>query len=290
MRLFVLLLFVSISLEVPAQASYSGFIGKYPITLVAYHYSDGLSEAYYVYDKYDGPIRIDGEQTEEGLVLYEKDEEGNIQATLFFEDFQEEASTVSGEWTKSDAYRSYEIRLTKDFEIGYGEELAWQQKTLLQSGATPDHYFKTIITKEKGEFYARVSGVQVWEKGTDKLLQVIELECQLFGIDNVSIGDYNFDGIPDFSVFEASYAGPNTSSIYILRDPNSQAYTVSDFSGVSLEFDEEAKRIHEHNQCCGGTSHMNATYQVVANKMVLLDKKCTEYNEDKDAFLEVECE
>ncbi len=290
MRLIILFLFVFLSLQLSAQTSYSGFLGKYPITLIMHHYSDGFSTAYYAYDKYDTPIRIDGKQTEEGLILYEKDDKGVIQATLFFEDFKEEASTVSGEWTKSDAYRSYETRLTKDFEIGYGEELAWQQKTLLQFGSTSDHYFKTIITKEKGEFYASVSGVQVWEKGTDKLLQVIELECQLFGIDNVSIGDYNFDGTPDFSVFEASYAGPNTSSIYILRNPNSSTYTISDFSGISLEFDEEKKRIYAHNQCCGGTSHMNATYKVVANKMVLLEKKCTEYDEAKDAFVEVECE
>lgn len=255
-----------------------------------HHYSDGPSTAYYAYDKYDTPIRIDGKQTEEGLILYEKDAKGVIQATLFFEDFKEEASTVSGEWTKEDAYRSYDIRLTKDFEVAYGEELAWESKALLQFGSTPNHYFKTLITKEAGEFYASVSGVQVWQKGTDKLLQEIELECDLFGIDNVSVGDYNFDGIPDFSVFEASYAGPNTSRIYFLRIPNSQAYTLSDFSGISLEFDEETKQIHEHNQCCGGRSHMNATYQVIDNKMVLMNKTCTEYDEATDDFVEVECE
>ena len=32
----------------------------------------------------------------------------------------------------------------------------------------------------------------IFEKETDKLIQTIELDCQLFGLDNVSVGDYNF--------------------------------------------------------------------------------------------------
>lgn len=207
-----------------------------------------------------------------------------------FDEFQEGKQEIKGKWINSDSSKTYEIVLNKDFDIGYGDNLEWQNRELLQYESTKEHYFKTIITKEKGDFYARISGVNIYQKKTDRLIQTIELDCQLFGIDNVSVGDYNFDGIEDFSVFEASYAGPNTSSIYILRNPNSDQYLKSNFSGTSLEFDNDSKLIYEHNQCCAGRSHMNATYKVVNNEMVLVDKKCLEYDDEKEDFIETNCE
>src|SRR3712207_8121262 len=53
----------------------------------------------------------------------------------------------------------------------------------------------------------------------------------------------SFDGLVDFSVFESSYAGPNTSSIYILAIPNSEKYVVSDFSGTSLRSEEHTSEL-----------------------------------------------
>ena len=73
----------------------------------------------------------------------------------------------------------------------------------------------------------------------------------------------------------------STSSIYILRNPNSDQHTKSDFSGTSLEFDYDSKLIYEHNQCCAGRSHMNVTYKVVNNQMVLIEKKCLELSKKK---------
>ncbi len=273
-----------------SQSSYSGYLGKFPITLIMYHYSDGVSLAYYAYDNYDSPITINGNFNNGELKLFEKDNSGNITATLIFENFKENNEEIKGRWVKSDNSKTYPILLHKDFDIGYGDNLEWTNKELLQSKSTKEHYFKTIIDKDKGDFYAKISGVKIFEKKTDKLIQTIELDCQLFGIDNVSIGDYNFDGIEDFSVFEASYAGPNTSSIYILRNPNSDKYLKSNFSGTSLEFDNDSKLVYEHNQCCAGRSYMNATYKVVNNEMILVEKKCLEYDEEKEDFIEIECE
>jgi len=254
-----------------------------------YHYSDGVSLAYYTYDNYDSPITINGNLKKGELKLSEKDAAGNNAATLVFENFEEGSEEVEGKWIKSDYSKTYPISLQKDFDIDFGDELEWTNRELLQSKSTNEHYFKTTITKEKGHFYARISGVKIFEKRTDKLIQTIELDCQLFGIDNISIGDYNFDGIEDFLVFEASYAGPNTSSIYILRNPDSDNYLKSDFSGTSLEFDNDLKLIYEYNQCCAGRSRTNATYKVVDNKMVLIEKKCREYDEEKEDFVEIEC-
>lgn len=290
MRITLLLLLVLTSITVKSQSSYSGNLGKYPIKLIMYHYSDGVSLAYYVYDKFDTPITINGNLKNGELNLFEKDSAGQNSATLTFNDFKESNNKIDGKWISAYKSKTYPISLKKDFDIEYGDSVEWTSKELIQSNSTKEHYFKTIITKEKGEFYGRISGIKIFQKKTDKLIQTIELDCQLFGIDNVSIGDYNFDGLDDFSVFEASYAGPNTSSIYILRVPNSDKYLTSNFSGTSLEFDNDAKLIYEHNQCCAGRSHMNATYKVVNNEMVLIEQKCLEYNEEKEDFIETDCE
>ncbi|MGG6232179.1 XAC2610-related protein [Tenacibaculum sp. SDUM215027] len=290
MKFPLFILFLLFSITSKGQSSYSGHLGKLPITLVMYHYSDGVSLAYYVYNKYDNPIIINGNLKNEELKLLEKDKKGNTSATLIFENFKESDTEVTGKWINADSTKTYQILLKKDFDVSYGDDIEWKSRELIQSNTTKKHYFKTIITKEKGNFYARVSGIKIFKKKTDKLIQTIELDCQLFGIDNVSIGDYNFDGIEDFSVFEASYAGPNTSSIYILRTPNSNNYFKSSFSGTSLIFDNESKLIHEHNQCCAGRIHMNATYKVVNNEMVLISQKCIEYNDDKEEFIDTKCQ
>ena len=290
MRLTTLILFLLISIAGKSQSSYSGHLGNFPITLVMYHYGDGDSRAYYVYNKFDTPITINGTLNNGVLSLFEKVGGRDTSATLVFENFTEAAQEIKGKWISSDSTKTYQVSLQKDFDIGYGDNLEWKIKELIQSNSTKEHYFKTIITKERGVFYARISGVKIFEKGTDKLIQTIELDCQLFGIDNVSVGDYNFDGIEDFSVFEASYTGPNTSSIYILRDPNSDKYLKSSFSGSSLEFDNDSNLIYEHNQCCAGRSHMNATYKVVNNEMILIEQKCLDYDEKEEDFIETECE
>ncbi len=290
MRLSLLIILLLFSISGKSQSSYSGYLGTFPITLVMYHYGDGDSRAYYAYDKFDTPITVSGTLKNNELRFIEKDDNGNNFATMVFDEFEEGRQEIKGKWINSDSSKSYNIILNKDFDIGNGDNLEWQNQELLQSESTKEHYFKTIITKEEGDFYARISGVKIYQKQTDRLIQTIELDCQLFGVDNVSVGDYNFDGIQDFSVFEASYAGPNTSSIYILRNPSSENYLKSNFSGTSLEFDNDSKLIYEHNQCCAGRSHMNATYKVVNNEMVLIEKKCLEYDEEKEDFIETDCE
>ncbi|NQY31492.1 MAG: hypothetical protein HRT69_18745 [Flavobacteriaceae bacterium] len=290
MKTILFLFLVMSSLNGMGQSSYSGFLGKSPITLVTYHYSDGVSRAFYVYDKYDTPIIINGNLNEQELQLFERNPKGEILASLNFLNFKKEDKSITGKWINTDSTKSYEISLKKDFDINYGDNVEWQPKELLQSNSTKNHYFKTIITKVKGRFYGRVSGVKIFEKRTDRLIQTIKLDCQLFGIDNVNVNDYNFDDIQDFSVFEASYAGPNTSRVYILKDSNSEKYFVSDFNGTSLDFDKDSKLIYEHNQCCAGRGHMNATYKVVNNKMVLIKQTCLKYDEEKEDYIETKCD
>ena len=52
------ILFVSSLTGFSQVRMYTGFLGKQPIQLVTYSYSDGDTRALYVYDKHDTPIII----------------------------------------------------------------------------------------------------------------------------------------------------------------------------------------------------------------------------------------
>ena len=284
LNLFVILLLVSVTAK--GQSSYSGYLGKFPITLVMYHYSDGVSLAYYAYDSYDNPITINGNFNKGKLALFEKDNNGNHFATLIFENYEKGKRKITGKWIKSDNSKTYDIVLKKEFDVGYGDSLEWANRELLELESTNDHYFKTVITKEKDDFYARISGIKIYQKQTDKLIQTIELDCQLLGINNVSVGDYNFDGVVDFSVFEAHYAGPNTSSLYFLYNPKTKKYFDSKFSGVSLEFDSKTKTIFERSQCCAGSVVTTATYKLQNNEMIMIEAHCYKWDEETNELIE----
>ncbi len=268
---------------------YSGHIDKYPIRLVTYSYSDGDTRAIYAYDRHDTPIIINGRQDGDSLMLYEINERREVTGTLVFQPYNPEQKTTRGKWVSHEKPTVLNIQLTKLHEFDHYDNSAFEMLELMQPESTTAHYFKLLVSKEAGEGIA-VTGVRIYEKKTDRLIQELALECQFWGLNNISVFDYNFDGIDDFSVFEASYAGPNTSSIYILRDPASEGYFISEIWGTSLEFDADTKLIYEHNQCCAGRMHMNATYQLVDNKMVMIEQRCMEYDDEQEDFIEKECD
>jgi hypothetical protein len=282
----IILVLLLISFNVAAQISYSGFIDKYPITLVIHSgYGSGIPAAY-AYDKFDTPITVDGTLKKSRLQLFEKDNNKNIQATLRFNNFSEAAQKLQGEWINKDSTKRLKISLTRNFEIDAGTQKQWE---ILQYKSLPDHYFKLVVTKSSyGDL--QVTGVKIFDKKTDRFIQQIDLECQYLGLDNIDVDDYNFDGLPDFSIFEASYAGANTTSVYILRSSASDQYFVSEITGTSLSFDPTSKRVLEHNECCAGSQYTDATYEIVDNRMKLLFKKCFEYNQDKQDYFEVSCD
>ena len=157
---------------------------------------------------------------------------------------------------------------------------------IIQYTSMNDHYFR-IVTD-----FQSVSEIKIFQKKTDKLIQKFDVDCQYRGFYGISTDDFNFDGITDFSIFESSYAGPNTSSLYFLYNPKTKRFIESDFSGTSLEFDAKRKRIIETNQCCAGASVITAEYKVVNNKMVLEKERCFKWSEKKQALVEqkaIEC-
>lgn len=202
---------------------------------------------------------------------------------MTFENYDSKSDELNGIWKDLNSGKELRVRLKKEFDINSNPEQA--EREILQPSSLKNSYFKLIISKD-----SNVSGVRIIEKKTDKLIQKIDVQCQLWGLNNIDTGDYNFDGLEDFSVFESSYAGPNTSRIYFLYNPKTGKYFESSYNGTSLEFDSKNKRIYEHNQCCAGRSVERSEYKVVNNNMVLIKKTCLEYDDKTQDYKKIICD
>lgn len=284
MSKYYFIIFVLLSLNISSQTIYTGFIDKYPIEFVLDARSS-LIEATYTYTDYDEPISLKGELKKSKLVLFEKDK-NRVKAILSFENFKKNQEKLIGIWKNLKDEKQLKISLQKKYNIEVGDNIEWNNIDMLQPLTIANKYFKISLKKERDSYYPSVKSIKIFEKKTDKLLQILDLDCQLWGLNNVSVEDYNFDGFADFSVFESSYAGPNTSSIYYLFDKKTGKFFESGFSGISLEFNHNKKIVTETNQCCAGTIVTKIEYKVINNSMIPLNRHCYKWNEKKQKLIE----
>ncbi|WP_309608627.1 XAC2610-related protein [Flavobacterium sp.] len=271
MKQFIYLFIILNNLTLLGQVNYSGFIDKYPIELSADINTSGKSYGVYVYTAYDDPIVLEGKLEKEKLIIFEKNSKENKSASMTFEKFNLDSESIEGIWKDLKNGKELKITLSKKSEIGDG---------IIQKTSIGDRYFRIVADDQT------VSEIKIFQKKTDKLIQKLKVDCQFRGVHCISTGDFNFDGITDFSIFESSYAGPNTSSLYFLYNPKTKKYFESGFSGTSLEFDAKRKRIIETNQCCGGSSVTTAEYKVIKNKMILEKERCFKWSEKKQELVE----
>lgn len=277
LQLLFTLFFVS---TVAAQTHYTGVIGQYPIELVLTDYS-----AIYMYKKTNTPISLSFELKNNVLTLYEKVKTKNT-ASLVFKNFDSKQEELNGVWTALTKRHNLNIKLNRDTEVKNSPQLT--NKSVLQAASLPDKYFLTQLSMNTENDAPIVTGLKIIDKKTDKVLQTItDLECRNIDINNVSVGDYNFDGFPDFSILEQSYVGANTSSLYFLYDPKSKEYYDSGFSGMSLSFDQAKKRITETNQCCAGTAYTETIYKLVNNDMIKVATNSYKWNNRRKTYLKI---
>ncbi len=291
MKKIYFIAYLLVSINSFGQSSYSGFIDKFPIEFCSDANFDGPVLGFYVYEKYDEPIKFSGTLKNGLLILHEKDSLGKNTAMLIFKNFQAKSNKTEGTWKNLRNNKELKITLTKKFANDYNESREWKNVELLQANSFKNIYFKLLINKTKEDFTPKVTGLKLYEKKTDRLVQQFnDLDCQLMGLESLEINDYNFDGLLDFSIFEQSYAGANTSRVYFLFNPEIGNYDKSSFTGTSLEFNPKTKRIIENNQCCGGRNQTISEYKVVNNEMILIIKNCYELIEKTGKLRKVKCE
>lgn len=263
------------ALTVLGQVSYVGTVGGAAVELALNDPAEGPVEGVYFYPKFGTPIGLSGQLKRGQLVLTEKDARGKPAATFTVPTFGAGAGRLAGTWRSLATGKSLPVVLT-----------ATDSHEILQINSLNNNYFKLVLDDQSAGPFGHVVAVKILAKKTNQLVQQLAVDCESRGTHSVEVGDYNFDGLPDFSVFESSYAGPNTSSLYFLYDPATRQFADSGFAGISLEFDAKKKRVYERNSCCAGTSVTTAEYKVVDNELVVIAQHCYRWDEKKQALVE----
>lgn len=264
-------------LNIYSMSIYSGDIHGNKINMFLNLYSDGVGNGVYSYEKYGIPISFDLSLKDSNLYLKGQNEE------IILSNFDSKNNDLTGKWRKDD--KILKVNLKKQLEFNSYDDTEFKNLKFLVSSTTKNEFFKLILEKRRDED-TRVIGVNIYSKTNKKLLQSIKLDCAFIGPLGVSVGDYNFDGVEDFSVFEAYYAGPNTSSIYILKDKKKDKFFISSFQGSSLEFDYEKKKVYSHNQTQAGASHLFQEFIVKNNQLILKKETTLNYDDTLDDFIE----
>ncbi|MGS0626020.1 FG-GAP repeat protein, partial [Ralstonia sp. VS2407] len=172
----------------------------------------------YAYTKFNTPIALHGVLKQGTCRLVESNTRGKATAALTIPNFTTAKQTVVGTWKNLATGQQLPLTLTR-LENDQSAQDTKAPHELLQVASLPNGYFKVVLTGNPDALGSQLTAVRLFDKKTNRLVQEVPVDCQSHGLHSVSVGDFNFDGYLDFSVFESSYAGPNTSSLYFLFTP-----------------------------------------------------------------------
>ncbi|MDR2081878.1 MAG: hypothetical protein LBP54_08365, partial [Campylobacteraceae bacterium] len=188
-----------------------------------------------------------------------------------------------------------DLKTNKFVYAGAVEEISIQE--LAQ---TKEHYIGLAYDSEEGGAYKEVL---IFEKPSNRLIQTIYggeskeeydlgYSTHCFGA-CLSVGDYNFDGIEDFSLFYSYSRFGGEDRTYLLYDLKKRQFFLSELGGHNLIFDNNTKTIrqdimHEVNY---GAVEINAVFKVVNNKMQKIKEECAlvHYDEESETFFKHDC-
>ncbi len=206
---------------------------------------------------------------------------------MYFEDFtdsifwEKEIALIQEYREKIELESSYP-KHRKFLSAEEKENDEWNYKISLSD--TLEHYVVQLVTsKEKSDYWTQWKCLQIFERSTGCFVQTIDLtENEHNGYDNITPGDFNFDGHEEFSLFEASYNLGNSSERYFLFDPETKTFFDSGFDGTNLNFNSSTQTITSYNRCCAGTEEYTAEYKLVGNRMVLLEQHLWQAERDEN--------
>lgn len=240
------------------STEYVGKIGSIDVTA---SFSQGEYEASYMYNKFRTPIKLikSDNNSDAQLIFIEKT--GKVETAAF--NLKSDGKSLSGFWINKKTGQKLPVTLNA-YNDARGE---------LQSDSFKNSYFR-ISCNDNGKV------VTIIDKKTDSDITRITADgmCRH---NELEVGDYNFDGFKDFSVFESFYAGPNTSRLYYLYNPKNKKHLLSDqLSLVSLFFDPVEKTVTSTNQCCAGSVMTIDTYKWQGATLKLINGECYMRNEE----------
>ena len=278
-----------------AQASYSGQLGGASIEMLVGKVDLPRGMGVYLYSKVGTPILLNSNMHHGALVLTEYTADRPItqqnlfktkykqSATLTIPAFSFSTPVLHGTWRSLTTKRQLPLTLT--LTTGPNDAgTAAAPPTALQMDAAPDYYFKTLLTGKGNAPATRVKAVQVIEKKTNRIIQQFPVNCRAIGQHSVSVDDYNFDGLLDFSIYEddaetpdlASFGYNNTTSQFFLYDPAAKQFIASGFQGIGLTFDAKKKRVYKYTPTNTYGVLTEEEYRVANNHLVLISKRTFE--------------
>ncbi|MWP48012.1 hypothetical protein [Gilliamella sp. Pas-s27] len=176
----------------------------------------------------------------------------------------------------------YNLKLKKNVEFNNVE--------IIQRESTKDYYFKTLISKKKGEFM-QVVGINIYQKKDGNLFQTINNLKGYGFLSFTSINtnqDANFDEKDnDFYISKTtdSINDGNILDAYYSYDNNSGKFVYLNLSGRFITFDSEKKTAEKVKYCPKDYFNrviLTDLYQYTdKKKYTILNSKCKVENKSK---------
>jgi hypothetical protein len=178
--------------------NFIGFIDKYPITLsiqIRDGYFGTIKPNYnilgvYKYDKYNTPIYLDGYFDRESnvITLFEYNDE---KTTAKFT-FEMTDANVIGKWKQTDNEKTLKLTLTFNSKlIDINESDSYKEVPIIFESYNQEHYFVGIYNKLSDEYRAKMMRLNIYQRNTNKLIQVIDFSNSKIGIGNIMTNIYD---------------------------------------------------------------------------------------------------
>lgn len=278
--LFIMMVFFS-NFALANYTIYEGTIGKNKVELYFDAFYDNDINIIYLNNDSFEPKQLDNihnAQIEDGLVF-------NVPKTNFGEDiidtiviknidFNKDRSIILNQNLEgySKKYGDFKLVRKFDYEFTYNDDdnlklknnIEFENEEIIQRESTKDYYFKTLVSKKKGEFL-KVVGINVYRKKDGSLFQTIN-DLKDFGfLSFTSIytnRDANFDGKDNDFYISKSKESINDSNVidaYFSYDEKQNKFVYLNLTGRFITFDSDKKTAKKEKICPIKTAMTRAT-------------------------------
>ena len=148
----------------------------------------------------------------------------------------------------------YELAYNNDNDLKIKKNIKFENVEIIQRESTKDYYFKTLVSKKKGEFL-KVVGINVYRKKDGSLLQTINNLKNFDFLSFTSIytnRDANFDGKDnDFYISKTteSINDSNVIDAYFSYDKKQNKFVYLNLTGRFITFDSDKKTAKKEKMC-----------------------------------------
>ncbi len=290
-RLMLLLLLVHFSTVVPAQLVYSGTLNEMPVELTIRLFKSGEADALLSSKGSLDGIYMSGGFQNDSLALVSCPGRKGGYLHFLFTNVNFKTDSLSGYLLEKEA-----IRFQKQQGHSAFVATAWETRNSLERVPIPTVAnqptavlgFSLAGKALEGEVCFRTSALLLYRNADSLPAQQLPFKAPYNSPEGVTIGDYNFDGYPDFAV-DTSTEMKQKELVYFLYNPLSQRYFQSRFWGSNLEFDTSRKRIFREEKGRTGDQRAVFEYKIVNNEMVFLRRHCYIWNVRRQDWVKGKC-